>query len=327
MSEPGGTTTQSGIFYQNSVSALYLGRLCDATARPDSERVVGVRVEAPTEVDDTIVTFADGHLKYIQAKERIRVSQRPWLKLWEHFDKEFRSDSFRWGVDRLFLCVGEIRDEHYYLKGLCERAARSPSYAEWWGRLNNPQKALVEKIKPLKTSLSGEAEVLAFFGHIDVEGWPLQHIEQSMIPYWMPKTNIPQRSLFSLLRDRVGGEARVRGWFTSRALRESLQSRDQVLLVSPPDIGDLRASVRACGALLKQHKHTFGNTERRLERGIVGEIVRWAQEAPDKDNVAVLLDGAGMGKTVVMRDVLRRLEEAETTVLAIKADQQLSGVA
>jgi hypothetical protein len=155
----------------------------------------------------------------------------------------------------------------------------------------------------------------------------LQHIEQSMVPYWMPESNKPRWSLFSLLRDRVGGEARRRGWFTSRPLRESLRTRDKVLLVSPPDIGDLRASVEACGTLLKQHKHTFGNTERRLERGIVSEIVGWAQEAPDKDNVAVLLDGAGMGKTVVMRDVLCGLEDAGTTVLAIKADQQLSGIA
>jgi hypothetical protein len=327
MTERGGTTTQSGIFYQNSVSALYLGRLCDATARPDSERAVKVRVEAPDKVDDTVVTFADGHRTYIQAKEKVRVSQRPWLKLWKDFDQEFRSDSFRRGEDRLFLCVGESRDEHYHLKGLCERAARSRSYDEWWGRLNDPQKALVEKIEPLKTGLSGEAEALAFFGHIDVEVWSLQHIEQSMVPYWMPESNKPRWSLFSLLRDRVGGEARHRGWFTSRPLRECLRTRDEVLLVSPPDIGELRASVRACGSLLKQHKHTFGNTERRLERGIVGEIICWAQEAPDKDNVAVLLDGAGMGKTVVMRDVLCGLEDEGTTVLAIKADQQLSGVA
>src|SRR5215208_3301755 len=118
MTERGGTTTQSGIFYQNSVSALYLGRLCAATARPDSERAVKVRVEAPDKVDDTVVTFADGHRTYIQAKEKVRVSQRPWLKLWKDFDQEFRSDSFRRGEDRLFLCVGESRDEHYHLKGL-----------------------------------------------------------------------------------------------------------------------------------------------------------------------------------------------------------------
>lgn len=151
-----------------------------------------------------------------------------------------------------------------------------------------------------------------------------------MAPDHMPESNRPRRSLFRLLRDRVGGEARRRGWFTSAPLRESLRMEDGLLLATPPEIADLRESVRACGAILKQHKHTFGDTGLRLERGVVGEIVHWAQEAPDaenKDNVAVLLDVAGMGKTVVMGDVLRGLEDAGATVLAIKADAQLSGVA
>ncbi len=62
MTERGGPTTQSGILYQNSVAALYLGRLCDATWRLDDQFVVHVRVEAPSDVDDIIVTFADGKI-------------------------------------------------------------------------------------------------------------------------------------------------------------------------------------------------------------------------------------------------------------------------
>lgn len=331
MSEPGGSTTQSGTWYQNSVSALYLGQMCDAAVRPDSEQVVEVRVEAPTSVNDMVLTFADGHRTYIEAKESISVGSGPWLKMWKDLDKQFHEEDFRHGDDRLSLCFGESRDEHYTLKGLCERAFNSQSHDEWWGRLTLPQRALVEKIKLLvKSGLSAEAEMMTFFAHVDVEVWSLEHIEQSMVPYWMPDSNRPRRSLFSLLRDRVGGKARRRGWFTSAPLREDLLTRDEVVLATPPEIKDLRESVRACGTILKQHKHTFGDTGLRLERDIVGDIVRWAREAPDEageDNVAVLLDGAGMGKTVVMGDVLRRLEDARATVLAIKADDQLTGVA
>ena len=50
MPERGGPTTQSGILYQNSIAALYLGRLCDATQRPASDFVQSVRVEAPEDV-------------------------------------------------------------------------------------------------------------------------------------------------------------------------------------------------------------------------------------------------------------------------------------
>ena len=46
MPERGGSTTQSGIVYQNSVTALYLGRLCDAASRPDRDAALATaRVE------------------------------------------------------------------------------------------------------------------------------------------------------------------------------------------------------------------------------------------------------------------------------------------
>lgn len=41
-------------------------------------------------------------------------------------------------------------------------------------------------------------------------------------------------------------------------------------------------------------------------------------------NIAVLLDGPGRGKTVVLRDVLAKLEEQNIVTLAIKADHQLT---
>jgi hypothetical protein len=98
-------------------------------------------------------------------------------------------------------------------------------------------------------------------------------------------------------------------------------------LTTPPDVASLRTSVRLCGAVLRQHKSTFGSTGSHLPRGVVEEIVAWARGTSDEKNAAVLLDSAGMGKTVVMRDVLGALEAANFTVLAIAADQQLSGVA
>lgn len=51
MAEAGGATTQSGIYYQNSIAALYLGRLLDSS-RTSVETIESVRVEAPEEVDD-----------------------------------------------------------------------------------------------------------------------------------------------------------------------------------------------------------------------------------------------------------------------------------
>src|SRR2546423_15499779 len=113
MSERGGSTTQSGIFYQNSVAALYLGRLCDVTPRVDSERVVKVRVEAPTDVDDIVVSFANGGSKYVQAKENIRDNEPAWATLWNDFEAQFNSSNFKRGKDRLLLHTGEPHNEHH----------------------------------------------------------------------------------------------------------------------------------------------------------------------------------------------------------------------
>lgn len=328
MPERGGPTTQSGIYYQNSVAALYLGRLCDATQRPDSQRVVRVRVEAPTSVDDTVVTFADGGVTYIQAKENIRDSDASWADLWSDFETQFRRPEFSRGRDRLLLHTGEHHKEHHALRELCDRTVGSRAPSEWASRLKPAQNSVLKKIKPhLSPELSGDADMLLeFFRHVDVEIASLTQVERDMAPRWMPASNEPPAKLFSLLRDRVGKAARRREEFTEEALRASLKAKDKIILYTQPAIDELRALIRECGAMLRQHKHTFGNTGRHVERPVAADITKWALESGREENLALLLDQAGMGKTIVLRDVLLALEGTGAAVLAIKADQQLSGI-
>lgn len=59
---------------------------------------------------------------------------------------------------------------------------------------------------------------------------------------------------------------------------------------------------------------------------MVQEIAEWALDDTHGLATGMLLDSAGTGKTVVMRDVMTALETRGATVLAIKADQQLSGI-
>ena len=119
-SELGGPTTQSGIFYQNSVAALYLGRLCDAAMQPKHLRVSRVRVEAPTVVDDIVVTFADKHKLYIHVKEKVSSGDGAWQKVWIDFDEQFHQNTFQRGKDRLLFQIGEFHNDHNELKGLCK---------------------------------------------------------------------------------------------------------------------------------------------------------------------------------------------------------------
>ncbi|SRR6266404_2245873 len=65
-----------------------MARLCDPTVRPSSHAVVEVRVEAPEDVDDTLVTFADGHKTYVHSKENIRETDGAWEKVWKDFENQ-----------------------------------------------------------------------------------------------------------------------------------------------------------------------------------------------------------------------------------------------
>ena len=326
--EAGGPSNQSGVLYQNSIAALYLGRLCDSTPRLDEHLVVAVRVEAAEAVDDIVVTFRDGHRTFIQAKENIRANDSAWQQLWKSFENQFWSADFRRGEDRLLLHIGEVRDEHHAFREIGIRASTSPDHKEWLSRLNQFQQSLLGKVSALFDPLhSTEEEILSFFKHFDLEIRSLGEIERDSIISWIPKSNKSQTELFRLLRDRVGGAARKRASFDSDSLLSSLASESQIRFVAQPSLDELLQTVRACGAGLKQHKRSFGDTRLHLKRPVVETLTNWAlQTAGDgQDDVGILLDCAGMGKTVVLQDVLQMLEGAGAVVLALKADQ-LSGI-
>jgi hypothetical protein len=329
MPEAGGPTTQSGIHYQNSIAALFLGRLCDTTSRPEYEKVISVRVEAPEKVDDIVVKFSDDHKLFIQAKENVTVGDDVWKKLWWDFEEQFNETNFVKGKDQLALWVGNNRDEFINLREICERSTSSPTYEDWQKRCNKAQKALLEKIKGIiHPETLQESTLLHFFQHLVIEIHPSQTLERDEINSWMPASNYPPITLFRLFRDKVGGESRIRGVFTSNSLLKKLNSENPSLtFLKPPDIEVLKESIKACSSILRQQKSTIGNTGFHFSREMVNDIVEWSIESSDdQKNVAMLIDQAGVGKTVALHDVQFELELKGIDVLAIKADQQLSGI-
>jgi hypothetical protein len=329
MPESGGPTTQSGILFQNSIAALFLGRLCDAITRPENERVIHVRVETPDDVDDIVITFADNHKSFIQAKEDVHVGDSSWRQVWQDFNQQFLNNKFQKDEDRLALWVGSYRSGHTALQGLCQRAISSDNFEEWQTRINEDQKALLEKIKPLLSpEILEDSILLSFFRHIEIEIHPFETLERDESPHWMPETNYPPKTLYRLFRDRLGGASRIRGNFTSNTLKSSLIAEDPALKFSKPtDIDEIKGAIKACSSLLRLQKNSIGNTNIHIRRNIVDEIVNWIiSTEDDTKNLAMLIDQAGTGKTVALQDVLIDLENKDYDVLAIKADQQLSGI-
>lgn len=91
----------------------------------------------------------------------------------------------------------------------------------------------------------------------------------------------------------------------------------------PATRDDLLVAIEEANAELRGFPHKIADEH--LERVEVTEIVEWILEADPKEKLGIVLDQPGSGKTVIMRDVLVRLEDAKVPVLAIKADF-LSGI-
>ncbi|HEU4963160.1 MAG TPA: AAA family ATPase, partial [Bacilli bacterium] len=328
--ESGGPTTQAGISFQNAVASLYLGRMLDPRSSVASQTVVEVRVEAPEDVDDIVAKYANGRREFIQVKESVSKSNsvdNTWGKVWRDFEKQFSRPSFQIGQDKLQLLSGIFKEEIELANDLTTRAANSQSYREWESRLGNKLIMFLDHLKSFLSSdlLSEEERLLSFFASIEVKHSPRELIEGDQMLFVMPESNLTPSALFSLLRDHVGGEARVRGTHSVSSLQNWLQEKNIVISKST-SIEELRSAIYSSSSVMRHHPNTIGKTGIHLKRDMTKHITKWLLETTDRESVGVLLDQAGTGKSVLIRDILGELEQQQIDVLAIKADRHFSGL-
>jgi hypothetical protein len=151
--EVGGPTTQSGILYQNSIAALYLGRLLDLRPVPVGRRINTVRLEAPEKIDDIVIGYANGSRLLIQAKESLSVSSAPWKKFWSDLDGQLSKPESR--LDEYRLVLGTFSDDLEHLREAFDRSQGKEDAAEWLAALNTAQKGLIDRVA---TALACSAE-------------------------------------------------------------------------------------------------------------------------------------------------------------------------
>jgi hypothetical protein len=146
MPEAGGPANQAGIFFQNTVAALYLGRMLDLRLRARRDRVFHVRVEAPEDVDDIVARMGDGSRRFIQAKLSLDVPSQAWDRLWHQFWKQLGRRTT--GVeDRLVLVFGDACRTADDLTECCSRAVSAADEQEYVGRMSASQRSLFERIE------------------------------------------------------------------------------------------------------------------------------------------------------------------------------------
>jgi hypothetical protein len=236
MSEPGGPATQSGIYYQNTIAALHLGRMLDLRPRPAGFRIIHVRLEAPAAVDDIVVRMADGAHRYIQAKQSLTASGPSWKKLWNSFAQQHAELDAAVG-DRLVLWIGEHSALAEDLRACAERTAGTTDDAEYLGRLTASQKRTLDAIVDAFDGARDLASIRAILSRLDVEIMVDASIERDYAPVWMPEGLAGRKNLLGILRDLVGGAARVRGSYDARTLRERLKSDHGIELPEPDTWG------------------------------------------------------------------------------------------
>lgn len=233
MAEPGGSTTQDGIYYQNTVAARFLADLLDLRRQPPRERVVEVRLEAPADVDDIVVRYADGHREWIQAKTRVHVSSNAWKVMWTDLAAQFTRPECA-GEDRLVLVLGDTDETARAIRDLSERAATTQDASEWTGRLPARHKKVLSAVE---RSLAGSVDALELFRRTTVEVLPLEEIERAFERRRLGTAfALPSRFL-SVLRDIAGGAARRRELFVAVALRTRLSSEFGLDVAEPAEWG------------------------------------------------------------------------------------------
>lgn len=233
MTEAGGATTQAGIYYQNSVAALQLAELLELRNVPARERVVGVRVEAPGDVDDIVVDFADGHRHFMSAKLLLRTGGKAWDNLWADLQAEANATTKRAG-DRLLIVVARGSSTSNLIAQLSTLAASSIDSEEFNGRLTEAQRTLMEKIRPPKHSLDDRFEILR---RVEVLILSEAEIEREFSLRRSDATSVAPVTLLALLRDLAGGNARTRQSFRAPALRQRLLDEHQVIVREPAEWG------------------------------------------------------------------------------------------
>lgn len=325
MPEAGGPTTQSGVYYQNTITALYLGQLLGG-GPPTGRAVVEVRAEAPEHVDDTVVTFAEGGRAYIQAKETL-ASGDVWRTLWSDFHAQRSSGAFDTARDALVLAIGEPSGRANDLRDMARRSTGAVSEREWLDSLNADQLDLATSVERALPTGSTPADVFAIFRHLRVEVRTSEELESERAALLLPETTKDRGELLRVLRDAVQRHARSREPFTRESLERELRSTDpQFEVLAPLTTATLREAVHAASSVLRSQKRSIGPSGRHVMRRATTDLLAWLHADDSANVIAMLTDDAGRGKSVVMADVLDALEAEGVVVLGIKADAQLSAV-
>jgi len=185
---------------------------------------------------------------------------------------------------------------------------------------------LKENYLPAATT---EAVLLHFFSRIILDFWSAEQGREIMHLQLQPHTQdapAAGRILYEYAM-RAGREQRR---ITPDDIRRALTSKGQPLIL-PPAVADIQQQLEAVSKSLAAVPATVGQLPgHHLTRPEVTSLVEWvlaplpparSEEEKAAARCRIVTGGAGVGKTVVLRDLYQALQQLQLPVLALKADR------
>ncbi|HEX8492778.1 MAG TPA: hypothetical protein VF658_08060 [Pyrinomonadaceae bacterium] len=231
--ETGGATTQEGIYFQNCLTVLRLAQMLagEDEAYPSLGNIVAVRVEAPTEVDDIVVTYSGGSKEYIQAKISVAPNTPAWAALWQHIHSQYKQsvEAGRVQAEIITLAV-RWSPQMNQLANLLERATTADSAEELIEhRLTQPQQKLLQSIRDVLNL--DDVTLLNLFRSVKIwqlrfEGDPLGSDSfENEVRRILRGTVEPLENVFSELLRVTADAARRRGTLERAGVISQLKQR------------------------------------------------------------------------------------------------------
>ena len=310
--ERGGTSTQSGIYYQNRIAALYLCQLLGGAEIEVGKRVVAVQVESRAEVDDIEVRYSDGTRRFCQAKETLPAGEK-WRQIWADFAKFRFNESFQ-EDDRLELAIGSMQPHVEALSEAAQRARGAEDFNGWWECLGAREVKAVDNVGLfLQSECPGKEQLFELFRVVSVVQRAPQQLGE-----WVP-THLPQGALpsaiavFELLTSLVPEFARIRKVFTRDDLLDALRLRGVELVPGY----DAAGAVRSASTHLANWRQTLDDGTW-LDRPLLTELRKRLTDGSKKP--IVVLGSPGCGKSALLARLMGELRGDGVHVLGLKAD-------
>jgi hypothetical protein len=229
MPERGGTTTQNGIYYQNSVAVLAMLDMLDMNPAPAHQRVTDVRVEAPDQVDDIVVRHADATAIYQNVKLELPTGEA-WDKLWKQLGAQRTNPGFHEN-DTMQVVVANSTQRFDDCVEMSKRA-QAEGLDEWVARLS---KRHITVLDDIVKQVGSRHAALAIFQRTSFIHWSQEHVEAEFARRRLAAGG--STALPNILRDVISGGAGHRAHYRAGPLRRRLALEHNLHLEEPPAWG------------------------------------------------------------------------------------------